>query len=326
MKLEQNERPHSGDDLSLYVTYIHPIRFIVKEGEIIDFSLDQINSLSYDHSLLCRIIGMIENEYQGRSFPFYLCGDGALGIKTNKIDRYQLLGSINDLFCKLYLGGFPVDAITPKDITMGSIRNNCMIWPVNFGESLNSHLHAHLRMKTTSIADAGYLLNAAERSFTLDAIKEMKSKGERITNTICALSTYHLLNGITEYKYHNWSSSLTFLWIVVEEIIDYLWDKCIIANIEKSAIYEKRKNMLDDHRIYTTSVKQELLLQTHYITLEIYNELFEVRQARNKLIHEGKMISKKTADKALAVVHRLLVTISGNEIETLQFLRQRHMK
>ena len=176
------------------------------------------------------------------------------------------------------------------------------------------------RQTSTSIADAGYLLNAAERSFTLDAIKEMKSKGERITNTICALSTYHLLNGITEYEYHNWSSSLTFLWIVVEEIIDYLWDKCIIANIEKSAIYEKRKNMLDDHRIYTTSVKQELLLQTHYITLEIYNELFEVRQARNKLIHEGKMISKETADIALAVVHRLLVTISGNEIETLQFL------
>lgn len=320
MKQKPKRVVNSEDNTSLYVTYINPIRFIVKEGETIDFPLEQINSLSYDHSLLCRIIGLIENECQGCSFSFYLCGDGAIGIKTDEIDRYQLVVNINDLFCKLYLGGFPVDAINSKDIAMGSIKNNSMIWPVNFGESLNSHLHAHLRLKTTGVVDAAYLLNPAERSYTLNNIMEMKSKGEKITNTISTLSTYHLLNGITEYKYHNWSSSLTFLWIVVEEIIDYLWDKCIIANIEKSSIYTKRKNMLDDHRTYTTSVKQEFLLQTNFISLDIYNELFEVRQARNKLIHEGKMITKETADKVLAVVHELLVMISGSEIETLNLL------
>ena len=317
---------NSEDNTSLYVTYIYPIRFIVKEGETIDFPLEEINSLSYDHSLLCRIIGEIKNEYQGCSLSFYLCGDGAIGIKTNEIDRYQLVVNINDLFCKLYLGGLPVDAINSKDIATGCIRNNSLIWPVNFGESLNSHLHAHLRMKTTGVVDAAYLLNPTERSYTLNDIMEMKSKGEKITNTIKTLSTYHLLNGITEYRYHNWSSALTFLWIVVEEVIDYLWDKCIISNLEESQIYNKRKNMLEDHRTYTTSVKQEFLLQTHFIYSEIYNKLFEVRQARNKLIHEGKMITKETAEKALEVVHELLVTISGHQIETLQSLRQHHMK
>lgn len=44
-----------------YVTYIYPLMFVVHEGEEIDFSIDEINNLSYDHSLLHRIVGTISN-------------------------------------------------------------------------------------------------------------------------------------------------------------------------------------------------------------------------------------------------------------------------
>ena len=44
---------------SVYVTYIYPIQFVVHENEKIDFPIEDINNLSYDHSLLHRIIVMI---------------------------------------------------------------------------------------------------------------------------------------------------------------------------------------------------------------------------------------------------------------------------
>ena len=42
MKQKPKRVVNSEDNTSLYVTYINPIRFIVKEGETIDFPLEQI--------------------------------------------------------------------------------------------------------------------------------------------------------------------------------------------------------------------------------------------------------------------------------------------
>lgn len=300
---------------NVYVTYLYPIQFIVHENEKIDFTIDEINTLTYDHSLLHRIIGTITNNYNGRDIQYIVCGDGALGIKVaDSISEEDLLSHYNDLLCKLFLGGMNVEAISNRDIVIGEIYKSKSIWPVGFGESWNSHLHAELRMKVVGVTDAIVLFQPENRTISLERMKTYHDKGNMIVEAIPNLSTYYLINGVTEFRHHNWQSTLTSLWVVVEEITDYLWFQNIIKCItgENS---KKRKEMLKDTRTYSISVKQEVLLQIGVLDEQIYNKVFEIRQARNKLVHEGKMISDRIAILLFETVKELLALVSKTDID-----------
>ena len=146
-------------------------------------------------------------------------------------------------------------------------------------------------------------------------MSEKLNKGNMIVRAIPNLSTFHLLNGITEFKHRNWSAALTFLWVVVEEITDYLWLQNIINNVtgENS---KKRKEILRDTRTYTMAVKQELLLQIGVLDERIYNNIFQIRQVRNKLVHEGKMISENMVTLLYESVKELLILAPGIKIDT----------
>lgn len=300
----------------VYVTYMYPIQFVVHQNEKIDFSIEDINNLSYDHSLLHRIIGTITNCFENKNVEYIVCGDGALGIKIDgNISEEDIIVHYNDLLCKLYLGGMNVEAITNRDIVKGNIYESKSIWPVDFGESWNSHIHAELRMRVVGVTDAILLYQPEERATTIEKMNEKLNKGNMIVKAIPNLSTFHLLNGITEFRHRNWPSALTFLWVVVEEITDYLWSQNIIENVtgENS---KKRKEMLKDTRTYTISVKQEILLQIGVISEKIYNNIFEIRQARNKLVHEGKLISESKATILLETVKELLALVSKMNIDS----------
>ena len=293
-----------------YVTYIYPLMFVVHEGEEIDYSIDEINNLSYDHSLLHRIVGTISNCFGNKKIDYLICGDAAIGIQINEdISEDDVLLHYNDLLCKLLLGGMQVEAVTNKDIVKGCIYASKSIWPVDFGESWNSHVHAELRMKVAGVTDAILLYHPQERTITLEEIKNRLEEGTRIVSAIPNLSTFHLIHGITELKYRNWSSSLTYLWIIVEEITDYLWTKNIVDKVDGLNSKKRREN-LRDTRSYTIAVKQEFLLQVGVFNIDIYNDLFSIRQARNKLIHEGVMISESKATLLYDSIMKLLNVIS----------------
>lgn len=265
--------------------------------------------------MLHRIIGTITNHFDNKDVEYLVCGDGALGIKIEKdISEDDIILHYNDLLCKMFLGGMRVEAITNRDIVMGNIYESKSIWPVGFGESWNSHIHAELRMKVVGVTDAILLYQPKERMISIEKMRRQLEEGNMIANTIPNLSTFHLLNGITEFNHRNWSSSLTYLWIVVEEITDYLWLRNIISKVtgENS---KKRKETLRDTRTYTMAVKQEILLQIGVLSEKIYNDIFLIRQARNKLIHEGKMISKSKAKILYESVKELLSLASGMKID-----------
>lgn len=294
----------------VYVTYLYPVQFVVHENEEIDFSIDEINNLSYDHSLLHRIIGNISNYFNNVSIDYFVCGDAAIGFRIEEnVSEDDVLLHFNDLLCKMFLGGMQVEAITNKDVVKGTIYLSKSIWPVEFGESWNSHIHAELRMKVVGVTDAILLYNTKDRTITIEEIKKRLEKGSRVANAVPNLSTFHLINGITELNYRNWSSSLTYLWIVVEEITDYLWMKNIVDKVE-GLNAKKRKDVLKDTRTYTMAVKQEFLFQIGILDKEIYNNIFSIRQERNKLIHEGTMITESKAKLLYDSVMKLLEVAS----------------
>ena len=48
---------------------------------------------------------------------------------------------------------------------------------------------------------------------------------------------------------------------------------------------------------------------------ELYSNIFEIRQARNKLVHEGKLISESKATLLFETVKELLALVSKTNID-----------
>ena len=104
------------------MTYLNPFRIIKHTNESIKFSLDEINYVTYDSSILCRMIGTIVSIFQGAKVEYIICGDGAIAIsrKNTSFTSNDLLLIYNDFLCKLLIGGIYVEAIDNKDIDIGN--------------------------------------------------------------------------------------------------------------------------------------------------------------------------------------------------------------
>lgn len=294
---------------SYWITYLSPIRLIKHEEENISFSLDEINSCSYDNRLLCRIVGSITSTFQNIKIDYIICGDGALAINCENtlFSSNDLLLLYNDFLCKLLIGGLYVEAVNNRDITTGSLHGKNMIWPVNFGESMCSNMHARLRMKLANNMESIFLDGACANAKNLNELSEIFNKGRNAIEPIFNLSTYYLISGVTEMMHNNWSSAVSSLWIVIEQIIDFLWLNVFLADETRNPDIPSRiKSLQQDNRTYSASVKQEILYQVGIISKEIYSSIYCVRKARNKLVHEGKMVSEEDALSLYNAVNSLL--------------------
>ena len=300
---------------TVYITYLYPIRLITRKNEKIEISLEQINNCSYNHGILCRVVGEVRNSLKNHEMSYLICGDGALALSYDgSISINDLLLHYNDLLCKLLLGGLLVEAISQKDITTGSLREDNMIWPVNFGDSYNSHVHALLRMRLANSVEAIHLLTAASSSVSIEKFVQCLDKGTEVVNAIDSLSTYYLIAGITEMRYGNWSSALSNLWIVAEQITDYLWVRRFLNDPSRDPeIPSRRQTLLNDNRTYSASVKQEILYQIGVLSETAYSNLYVVRKARNKLVHEGQLISEETARRLYDAVEALFKIATSNK-------------
>lgn len=304
---------------TVHITYLYPMRLITCKNEEIEIPLEQINNCSYNHGILCRVVGEIKNSFKNHELTYLICGDGALALSYDgSMSNNDLLLHYNDLLCKLLLGGLLVESISQKDITTGSLRDDNMIWPVNFGHSFNSHVHAVLRMKLTNSFEAIHLLSAVSSAISVEEFVKCFEKGTQIIKAVDRLSTYYLIAGITEMRYGNWSSALSNLWIVAEQITDYLWVNRFLDDPSKNPeIPSRRQTLLNDNRTYSASVKQEILYQMGVLSEAAYSNLYTVRKARNKLVHEGLLISEETARKLYGAVEALLKIAISNESSTV---------
>ena len=296
------------------MTYLNPFRIIKHTNESIKFSLDEINYVTYDSSILCRMIGTIVSIFQGAKVEYIICGDGAIAIsrKNTSFTSNDLLLIYNDFLCKLLIGGIYVEAIDNKDIDIGNLHGKNMLWPVGFGESASSNMHARVRMKLANNMETILLDGASNTAKSIDDLSQVFRKGNEMISQIKNLSTFYLIFGVTEMMHKNWSAAVSNLWIVTEQIIDFLWLNFFLTDKQRDPEIPSRiKSLQQDNRTYSTSVKQEILYQTGIISKEIYSNLYSVRKARNKLVHEGKMVSEEDATDLYNATNKLLQIATG---------------
>lgn len=291
-----------------WVAYIHPFTFIRPDDEKIwKIKLEEINNLTYQNGNLIRIVAKFD--IKNYNLPALICYDGAIAIPKN--DNFKTKESallyFSELFAKLLLSNFYLEGIDQKDIVTGNLDNKWAIWPTSFGESYISNMHSKIRMKETTNFDTIFLLRPRylKVSQFLDKIKV----GNDIFTEIKNLSPIFLLRGFTEFKYKNWDLVLSNLWIIIEQLIDFLWENKFINNKKFNPItpIPNRLNSLkEDNRTWTMGVKQELLFQNKIITESTYHKLSTTRKIRNKLVHSGKNVEKKPAEEIIEVTFELL--------------------
>lgn len=309
-----------------WVAFIHPITFVVPDDEKPwKVKLEEINNVSYNNSNLIRIVAKIE--IPNCELPAFICYDGAIAIPMNEKfpSKESALNFFCNFFVKLLFSGLNIEGIDHKDIVSGNLYNKWSIWPTDLGDSSISQTHSKIRMLVASNMDTIQLSNP--RIVWVSELKEKLKQGNSILEKIPNLTPKFLLRGITEFRYKNWDLVLSNLWITVEQLIDYLWHFRFLSNDSfhpDAEIPNRKKSMKDDSRTWTASVKQEILFQSKILSEEILHNLNEARKTRNKLVHEGKEVTKETATSILDTTIKL-IQIVCNDVQ-LDFLINRTIK
>ena len=298
-----------------WVSYISPFKLIVPDNENpLEVTLDEINSNTYNHGQLCRIVGMLPIPNL-LNYKLLVCYDGALAIPSvdNFRNRENAVELFNALLCQLLLGGVFCEAVDKRDIVWGLLHEKRLLWPVDLGESASSLLHSKLRMRLAGNIDSIILNNPSYIKYS-DFVEAINT-GSLILKKIYNLTPTYLIRGATEIKYKNWELALSSLWITIEQLTEYLWKELFIKNSDlqpKNPIPNRIKSLREDHRTWSISVKQEILFQANIISQDLFLKLYPVRQARNGLVHNGDNIEENIAISAYEVVAELIMLCSEN--------------
>lgn len=304
-----------------WVSYLSPFTIVVPDDEEpLEVDLEEINNNTYNHGILCKIVTNLPIKNQ--KLDGLICYDGAiaipmvkhLGKKENAVDYF------NDIFCKLLLGGHHCEAVDRRNVVTGTLKNKGMIWPVNFGDSKSSNLHAKLRMRMASNLES--IILSKPNYIKVSDFKNAIRIGTEVLSMIPNLTSTFLIRGVTEVKYRNWDLVLSNLWITVEQLIDFIWTNKYIGNNDyhpSKPIPNRLKSMKEDNRTWSASVKQEILYQRGLLSEEIIAKLYPARKARNKLVHEGKKVSEPIALGIVETVKALIEQATDNK--SIPFLK-----
>lgn len=309
MKSQYNKIP-------CWVTYIHPYTFVVPDGEkpwIV--TLEEINAVSYNHSNMLRVVTKLHTE--DNELDSLICYDGTIGLaRCGKfVDKNQAIIYFNKILLALNLNGFPVEYVDHRDVLSGVFEEGWKITSGEMGGSALAHLHSKNRWGVGSNMDTICLSNV--RILTVTEFKELLKSGINIIESIPNLSAKFLNIGLTEIKYGNWDLVLSNLWISCEQLVDYLWHSRFLANNEKDPLAQiagRKQSLKDDNRTWSASVKLEILFQTGLIDVSTFENLFNARKVRNKLVHEGKSASEEVAIGLVSAVISLLKALVGSDM------------
>ena len=119
---------------------------------------------------------------------------------------------------------------------------------------------------------------------------------------ILALAAYK------EYTLHNWNSALVLSWTFIEMLIEELWKKEMIENVNTEEIGKKKRL-----KRYTSAIKIEVLYTKSIIDIDAYVKLNQLRKLRNDFIHEGKFITESDTNIFFEIVNIIIEITTGKK-------------
>jgi hypothetical protein len=213
--------------------------------------------------------------------------------------------SASRIICDLALHGIVSEPATPVHISRGTlIDNHALITSAGGGREiyLERTMGPSLQLlqgtwRTHHIHNMDLVNSAIQQEFS----SKLAGISDNLPTFIA--SAYSL------FSQYQSSEALLDGWIVIEQIIDWLWRDHVGAIVDVS-----RKDRLLDSRTYSAAIRIEVLYTAGKLPPEIYQAATIARQHRNQLAHRAK-INNRMATECLMAMKDLIEFVCQAKVE-----------
>jgi hypothetical protein len=226
-----------------------------------------------------------------------ICFDGTLVLPATPELRIEenALAIFNRTLSELLAGGLYCEAVTPDDLSFGTITLTAYTKMIDCGTGADASLHKAARTKHIGALDVIRLFRP--EIVQVDKLTSALSAGRKLLTPLKGVPREQILYGVTYYGKRQWAESLIHVWTTTERLLEIAWQERIVKAAKAPS--KKRRQFLDDHRTWTASAKLEVLFQKGLLDIETYDKLDQARKARNDFAHRGVAPSQGQALVAL---------------------------
>lgn len=285
----------------------------------LNFTLDQINSNSYDGSKLAEVVTLLPLG-NSSGIPALVSYDGAIAIPqcSDYPSRVDGVIKLNEILCSLLLGGVHVEVLRAEELVIGALQDKNSLF------SYTTSIHTSLRLNWAAPIDRlSPLMNP--RVLIVDEMRKAFEQGQCVIKSVNSFSPIFLLSGYTAMVYRNNSDALNNFWITVEQLTEHIWNEQYLKkrNSFPSSIVKAHLRAKREKRLSRISTRHELLHLSGIFSNDCYNVLDHVRQKRNELAHAGTVPDSGLVEQLWNVMPELIEVTSNSEALGLRQLSGR---
>lgn len=288
-----------------WVSFLFPVGTIIVDDNInIDINLDQINSNTYNWKEFSKVV-LVLPDINGNELPTLVTVDGALMLPNSEIYFSQEIAiqEINKIRGSLFLGGLLIRQTDINDLNQGKIEEGG-----DYSFVYNPSFHNRIRLGDTSKSESIVLFNL--NRIDVNKVKKCFDLGIQVIEKMKVEFSF-LINGYFNIMFHNSSDALMNLWIVVEKLIDKIWED------QKDT---ETRRMLKKIKYNDTTIERKILFLRENNTLneKKFQVLNKARNERNSLIHSAISPEIKTVEQLWVVLFNLIKIAYNFELTDLK--------
>ncbi len=275
------------ENIPIITANFDPFKLVISNtNDYWSATLDEINTNTYNYEKLNQTSLSLDIGLE--HYSLLVSYDGTLILpRINKFsDPYHTLSVFNDVLTCLLLGGEYCEAVLPEDIGYGLIDSNNRSMIIAGATGKISSFHKLIKSSLVGKVDAIRLHNPA--FITVEEFKKSYEIGKKVLQKLNNLKLEQLLFGVTFYNRQQLPESLIHFWISIERLVEFFWNRDF-----ESKTKELMKNLNKKKDYWTISNKIDVLYSYDFFSEDLYDNLTNIRRARNDFAHAGIIPSRE---------------------------------
>lgn len=289
-----------------WITFLfEPLVLISKTKNDFVVSLDEINTNLYDTRILSKFVAKLKDYDENSQLDILVTFDGSimLPIDENYNTPEKAINKFNEVIGALFLGGILV-----KPIDLTKLHQGCIIENGGSNFSYIPSPNNDFRKKSASMTER--IKAHHPNHIQVEEFTEAYNFGINIINKV-DFSPIFLALGYHYLNQGKVAESLSNLWIVIEQLTDFLYQNKIDTSISKilKRVLPNKTNIETKHKI---------LHEIKIISENIFQVLLNNRRDRNKLLHDGIMPNRENVIQLWTTLLELLEVAIDTKLEKLE--------
>ena len=182
-----------------------------------------------------------------------------------------------------------------------------------------SPMHAYVTLQRNLLSGGDPIQSRRNHVLSMETIEKSFEIFEALISSNvpdCLTMSAILLQSVKSHGEHDFSTSLTMSWTILEKLVSAIWEKMLEDNksrVERDAtislIGSDRKKKLRG-RDYTASARIEILSLLGHMNIKMYDDLNKVRTSRNDWLHNFEQVDENLASLAIQTAQRLFEQVA----------------